>query len=498
MRINRVAVLGTAIALLTGCGGGSSNGEGGNGGLSFRALWQQPAATSAAVRVQPQAVAGFASGLPASVKTIRLVFNSDGGASCCTAIDPTQVPVDSSGGGAVVLDSLPAGGATLALAGFPTTFAPAPTGVTQQCAVNPASAGKTCDPSRSANPNYQSNPQRVTIIANQEVDAGDILLFAAATPTPHPGASPTATPTGTPLPSTTIIVRPGTDIGTVIRQAPAGSLIIVSPGLYGPVRLGNGDVQSPVTLLADVTGTLTGSAASPVTIRASDSGVAVQVVGITDLTLDGFSMRSSGNGGVLVADSVRVVVRNCTVSSISGDGIEFDESDDGLIFDNLVFNNTGAGIRIINNRNVRVVNNTLYKNEDAGLAVVASEGTMALNNIVNSNTPVGITVDTVSAADYDGNFNMNSDGYGDGTPIGARDLNGPTNSDPLFVTPQLGNFHLQKGLAGSVSPAIDAGSAATDPALVQQLQQRTTQTDGMLDIPPVDLGYHYVGSGTAQ
>ena len=79
------------------------------------------------------------------MQTVRLVFESQDGFSCCVAVNPDTVPPDSTGNRSLLLDSLPSGPGTFMLAGFATDFAPAPAGITQTCATTPAGVGQACD-----------------------------------------------------------------------------------------------------------------------------------------------------------------------------------------------------------------------------------------------------------------------------------------------------------------------------------------------------------------
>ncbi len=178
----RLAVASFLLAV-SGCGGGGGSSDlGGGGGLSFRALWQQPAAGgSNALAVSAQGTrassGGFEPQLPASVTTVRFVFVPETGDACCVAVDPSTVPIDPvSGQRLLVLTSLPAGAATVTVAGFPTDFAPAPPGVVQTCATRPAAAALACDLDRLQTPSFLSDPQPVEVLQQQRTDAGDILV----------------------------------------------------------------------------------------------------------------------------------------------------------------------------------------------------------------------------------------------------------------------------------------------------------------------------------
>jgi parallel beta-helix repeat protein len=318
------------------------------------------------------------------------------------------------------------------------------------------------------------------------------------TPTPVPD-TPTATPTA---------VHPGNDLRTALRNAPPGSTVLVAPGTYPALVLQPGDLQGPVTLLADIAGV--SESIGAVTIDGhQQTAAAISITGVNDLTIDGVTVQGGTQEGILVLDSPGTVLRNCIIRNNSGDGIFIERAAGSLVFDNLVYQNTDAGIRLFGSNDARVINNTVYKNGGFGIFVgIASEPSTAVtieNNIINANTGKGIQVETNTG--YFGDYNLNTNGYGTGAPAGAHDLN----ASPQFIAPDQGDFHLLTQLDDCTggSPAINAGDPATSADLVAILQQRSTRSDGVFDCvgsrccigpPPdfvdlqpgqVDLGYHY-------
>lgn len=581
-----------------GCGG-SSGGSGGS--LNFRPVWEQRGLRSGtgATGNGPSTSmthGSFGPNLPAAVKTVRISFDSDAGLHCCLAVDPTSLPIDpASGRHFLVLDQLPTGGATIALAGFAVNFAPIADAVAT-CPTDPAGAGQACDATRIAPATFLSDPQRVTIVGGTETSAGDIPVFAVpfvfnlnpdiggnavnpvtatftvadaasgidsqsvsydiagassaaltltacddATTTTcssggalhvagfkvvrqaqtldlgdaeaHIGARnlaptprtldfsytfsvqatlPTPTPTGTPT-GDVLVVHPGASISDIARAARAGSTLFVEPGVYGPIALHAGDLHGPITLIADVNGLRSDSPAAPVTISVRGNVPGIQISGLSNVTIDGFSVRGAVGTGVLVEQSTTVAVQNCLVTGTRGDGVRVDGSSSVLALDNLVFGNSGSGILVHGSSDVRLINNTLYQNQASGISVgdVAqpSNAITLRNNILNLNTPAGLTADP-STSGYDADFNLNTDGYGADTPPGADDIIGSI-ANPLFIAPAREDFHLARGVSGSQSPAVDAGDPEIDAEVAAALGQRTTQTDGSPDTPPIDLGYHY-------
>ncbi len=300
------------------------------------------------------------------------------------------------------------------------------------------------------------------------------------------------TPTATPVPGV-VIVRPGGSIADAARAAPPGSLVVVAPGVYAPVALRSGDLRGPITVLADVSGSITNSPGAQVVITVRGGVPGIDLSGQSEVTLDGLTVRGGSGAGVRVRNSAGITVRHCTVTDTRGDGVLVKESSGAFVFDNLIFENSGSGVRLEGAADVRVITNTLYRNQDAGVvvgdAVQPSSGVVVKNNIMNQNTPAGVAVDP-STTGYDGDFNLNTDGYGAGTPAGDHDITGDA-ANPLFIAPSREDFHLQRGLAGSVSPALDSGDPLIEEDIADALGARTTQSDGSVDVPPFDLGYHY-------
>jgi parallel beta-helix repeat protein len=299
--------------------------------------------------------------------------------------------------------------------------------------------------------------------------------------------------TPTPGVARVVIVRPGASIADAARAVPPGSTVVVAPGLYAPIDLGSGDVQGPITLIADVSGVQSNSAPAAVTISVRGSTPGIKLSGQSGITVDGFTVRGAVGAGILVEQSDGVTVQNCIVTDTRGDGIRFDGSSSALALNNLSFGNSASGIAVHGSTDIRVINNTLYQNQNDGIlvgdAVQPSSAITIRNNIVNLNTPVGLLADP-STDGYDADYTLNTDGYGTDTPVGPHDIIGNI-ANPLFIAPAQEDFHLARGLAGSQSPAVDAGDPAIDAEIADLLDQRTTQTDGSVDTPPVDLGYHY-------
>ncbi len=328
--------------------------------------------------------------------------------------------------------------------------------------------------------------------------------------TPTPTLAPPA-PTATPTP---VEVVPGTrGIVDAVRQAPPGAIVAVPAGVYAPFRLTATDVNGPVRIVADITGQLTGFPAGEVVVNANRGATAVTLESVAELTLEGFTLRNSARAAIEVRDSENVTLVNLVVRENARDGIRLLQTRQARIWNNLLWRNTGAGVALLNSSGVAVVNNTFYGNGGSGLVVGSpgfpSNDVSARNNIFVANTPFGILVDP-AAEGFDGDFNLNRDGYGN-VPKGPSDLN----EDPFWFNPNSPDGLRIPGTDDDCrggSAVLDAGDPDTDPELVAILAGRTTQVDNKPDCtgvgccPPgcfpgteldcarvgrVDLGYHY-------
>lgn len=111
---------------------------------------------------------------PASAKTVRVVFRSSDGETCCVALDSALVPA----GALLVLDDLPSGPATLVVGFFAEDFAPSVPGIGATCKTVPTTLGAACDPLRVASPSFESEPLAVNIIAGGQTNVTDLVIRA--------------------------------------------------------------------------------------------------------------------------------------------------------------------------------------------------------------------------------------------------------------------------------------------------------------------------------
>jgi hypothetical protein len=184
-----------------------------------------------------------------------------------------------------------------------------------------------------------------------------------------------------------------------------------------------------------------------------------------------------------------------------------------LIYNNLIYGNDRAGIRMTANTSVssanitgvRIYNNVVWNNGStgsAGVQATASGGRQVVidemrNNIIGENTSYDVYLGgntSITSANH--NLYYRSDGNPSWYVNGARswsqwqgmgyDANG-YNTNPQFLNPTAGDFNLTAG-----SPAIDAGATL---ASVPSDIDSTPRPQGCC----YDIGaYEYVQSGTPQ
>src|SRR5215472_3676130 len=144
-------------------GGPATPTPGGGGGMRGGIMW-------------PQRGGGTSNQVPPSVQMGRVVFESQMG-SCCVAVNPSLL----SGGaakGVTVLSNLPIGPATVTIAGFSTSFAPAVPGIVATCETTPPDIAIPCDMMQLATPAFESPPLNVTIVGGTQTNIGSVPVDA--------------------------------------------------------------------------------------------------------------------------------------------------------------------------------------------------------------------------------------------------------------------------------------------------------------------------------
>jgi parallel beta-helix repeat protein len=273
------------------------------------------------------------------------------------------------------------------------------------------------------------------------------------------------------------------------------------------------DVNGPITLLADTFGFLGGPPGQVVITSRGGSAPGILLDGVSELAIDGFTVLGT-TSGIELRDSSGITIFNNIIRNNQNDGLRMLRSAGVLVFNNLIYGNQRTGITVVGSIEIEMINNTIYGNQTQGIWIgddlIFSESIFLRNNIIHMNRSFGILAHPATEL-YDGNYNLNTDGYGPDTPRGPNDLtrrpffSNPGNQDGFRLPPTTDDCS-----GGDI--AMDAGDPDTDPDLAFLLSELTTQTDNKPDCigsgccPPgcgapgaascarigfVDLGFHY-------
>lgn len=358
--------------------------------------------------------------------------------------------------------------------------------------------------------------------------------IAAATRTPTVGSvtRTPATPTVTPLPALFVRASVGSDsnngrspatalktIQAAVNRIAPGGEIVVGPGVYPEAvsfKAPGGSVRNPIRLLADEQGARTGDAPAPVLLdgRALGRNSPLLIDAAPHIIIDGFQITNAAAPAIQIrTQSTGVEVRNCEIFNSDEDGIRVQDSDEVVLFNNLIYCNQRRGILIggtVSGCNgTQLINNTVAQNGDRGLFIgtsdTASRNSFLRNNLVQNNGGSEIQVVTQesnSLVGYNTDFNMVFDttaGAGQyvGASPGANDIVAAAGfvesavCDPF--TPHSNDYRLAQRSAGQAtqSRGVDAGDPDTPVAYTVRLREGTTATNASPDTLPVDLGFHF-------
>lgn len=300
------------------------------------------------------------------------------------------------------------------------------------------------------------------------------------------------------------------------QLAQNGYNIIVAPGKYqgGVTTIAVGKAPQGLQFVADTSGAQTGSPAGPVVIDGTGFDAGFKLVNSDGTVIDGFTVvgTTTDNVGILIKSaSDNFVVRNCIVHDNGDDGIRVQDSQNVLIFNNLIYNNSGHGIAMVGTPGFpngqgslkgHVISNTIYNNAGHGIqfgnSTVASQNGFVRNNIVESNGNGAENIKVFTNPRSDLNYSEDFDlvfpptFFPTNPPIQhPHDI---TTIGAQFINTNQEDFHLK---AAANNPAIDAGDVldpTLDPllkGLAAILEARTTTGQG-LDDGQLDLGYHYL------
>jgi parallel beta-helix repeat protein len=289
--------------------------------------------------------------------------------------------------------------------------------------------------------------------------------------------------------------------------------IIVGPGTYNEnvTTTAQGGAPQGLIFIADTAGTRTGDPPNPVVVNAAGTGQAgFKFSNSSGTLIDGFTITGAVDAGIVIKSHCDdFVIQDCVIFNNNGDGIRIQDSANVLIFNNLVYANSGKGIGVgtvattaASAPNADVINNTIFGNGDRGITVgnstIPSMSTFVRNNIVQNNGIGAVpTLENIKVfappTGYDEDFCLVAPPtYLPANLAGKHDVGG----DAVFVDAGGGNFHLH-----SNSPALNAGDSlgglmTTDftrnkvVTLKDFLADRTTTGIGC-DQSAVDMGFHY-------
>jgi parallel beta-helix repeat protein len=348
-----------------------------------------------------------------------------------------------------------------------------------------------------------------------------------------PGTTPPEEITPTPPVSSLFYVRadagddanagrsPSTALRTIqaaVDRATAGNEIIVGPGTYlGSVRFRapGGNPESRITLSANPQGDRTGDGPGDVTLDVQAVGTGIFVDAAPYIVIDGLRIINASAPAVQIrAGSTGTEVRNCEIVGNAEDGIRIQDSDEVIVFNNLIYCNLRRGVLVggaVNGSNGNeLINNTIVQNGDRGVFIgnseFASKDTLLRNNIVQNNGVAELQVVTSEANSLEGfsnDYNLIFDetsGTGQyvGADPGPNDILAPAGFVDFAVCAGLElhdfDYRLAQVSAGESpeSLGVDAADPATSPRYVETLLGRTTATNNNLDSQPLDMGYHFL------
>ena len=295
-------------------------------------------------------------------------------------------------------------------------------------------------------------------------------------------------------------------IGRAAQLARTGYEIIVGPGTY-PGNIGTtaavGPAPQRVQFIADVRGAQTGDLPGEVRVVGDGTGAGFNISNSPGTLIDGFTIVGFSDAGIVIkSGSNNFTIQNCLIFSNSGNGIRVQDSDDVLIFNNLVHDNDKTGIVVAGNgsgsRRARVLSNTIAQNgaqgmpSERGLTIgtssTASPNAEVRNNIIQDNLG-SHSIKVFSTPP------RSDEGYNAGNPEG-NNLVFPGTYDPSHIrgTSDLNvsalyttAFYLTPN-----SPAIDRGAGLNLPNAQTTILRSRTTTGTDLDRGAFDLGFHFL------
>lgn len=198
----------------------------------------------------------------------------------------------------------------------------------------------------------------------------------------------------------TIEVAAGSDLASIVADAPPGARIIVRPGVYrGPVV-----IDAPVELLALDGAQIVGPATVDATLRVAANGVVVR----------GFEIRG-GSSGIVVREVDRVTIADVVVQHADLHGIEVVDASATIeaILVRRLRHELAQGIEVRNadGRDPTVVRDSVIEGGQEGIVSHVSD-VVILDNDVSATTMRGIAVTEMSHGLVRGNAVTGARGTG--------------------------------------------------------------------------------------
>lgn len=233
-----------------------------------------------------------------------------------------------------------------------------------------------------------------------------------ATPSRTPTRTPTATRTPSPTPTPWVVAPTGghfSSIQAAIDAAPAGSTILVRPGVYQEgieIRkevhlIGDGDRESIVIETTDDNIIYFNGARGTVrnfTLRLAASQSVRTGVDIAGgwLLLEGCDIQSNSGVAVVSRDGANPTVRNNRIHDGQSAGIFVLNNGLGVFEENDIYGTTFGGVIVTRGGNPTIRNNRIHDGYDAGIFVYDNGLGVFEGNDIYSNAHAGIAVTTGS------------------------------------------------------------------------------------------------------
>lgn len=175
--------------------------------------------------------------------------------------------------------------------------------------------------------------------------------------------------------------------------------------------------------------------------------------GIIGFTIQGSQKNGNAFGGIVINGNNDPVIANCTIKD-NKHGIVINGNGNPRIVNNVITENTGNGIEANGNPPATIENNIIVNNQGEGISCNGQPSmTIAYNNIWNNGSAKN-NARSKPKEDKDKLDKPDNDKPDNGKADCSEGENN-ISADPLFVSPENGNYRLASG-----SPCIDSGNPA--------------------------------------